>query len=742
MKQESWFPRWSWGAALIAVVFFVWSVGVLDAVKRNRAEADRRAGLIRQLERFHDEAMMLFTSAGPIDLRMRIAVCRTHLAGIKASAAAEPGLDSCLDTMATSLKALDDQGPGKGHLKALFAALDPMLELIRGRNVAIWVEHGRAWESLGALVLASIALLMITATLSWRDTGRRRRAEAHALAARDLVESIRRAQLAYIADPDLPRAFRGLLESLLESTDSRFGFLGEVTVDPDGQSRLTARCLVGLAEADADALFRRVAEAGSPVISRDGSHGTKSFLGLPFRHGEALVGVLVIADRPRGYSRTDIADLEPALTTCSSLIAAHRAENRRVLAEAELRTSKQVAEEANRAKDRFLAVLGHELRTPLTPILAAVTASRDDSEAPTALLELCDMVRRNIEIEVRLIDDLLDVARIGRGMFRMELAVVDAHALIREVMTICRGEVEAAGLRVELSLRAGSHYVEADPARLQQVIWDLVKNAVKFTPAGGTIAVRTRDEREGFDGRAKSPRLVVEVSDTGVGLDPEDLSLIFAPFAQGESSRRGRSGGLGLGLAIGRSVIEAHDGTLRASSPGRDLGATFTIELNTVPAPLNPPSPPLLPAAHQPGPAVPPPAFAAANGRGDGLDILLVEDNKDTLQYLTLLLRQAGHRVRPASTIAGAIEAAAGSIDLVLSDIELPDGNGLDLIRVLHANRPHLPAIAISGFGSDDDARLSFDAGFSDHLTKPVDFRNLTAAIRRVVAQEVAPVVE
>jgi signal transduction histidine kinase/CheY-like chemotaxis protein len=741
MKQETWFPRWSWGAAIIAVVFFVWSLSLLDQIARKRAEADRRAGLIRQVERFRDEAMLLWTAAGPIDWRVRIGGCRTQLAGINAAAVAEPGLEPWLDSLATSLNGLDTEGPGKGHLRALFAALDPITELLRDRNVAIWVDLGRAWDSLGFLVLVTSGLLMVAATRSWRDSGRRRRAEAHALAARDLVESIRRAQLAYIADPDLPRAFRGLLESLLELTNSRFGFVGEVAHNSDGRPSLTARCMVGLAEADADALFRRVAEEGRTVISKDGSHGTKSFLGLPFRHGEALVGVLAIANRPGGYSAVDLADLEPALTTCSSLIAAHRAEDRRAQVEAELRNSKQAAEEANHAKDQFLAVLGHELRTPLTPILAAVTASRDDPSAPPAMLDLCNMVRRNIEIEVRLIDDLLDVARIGRGMLRIELAIVDTHALIREVMTICRGEIEAAGLRVELALRAASHYVEADPARLQQVIWNLVKNAVKFTPAGGTIAIRSRDEPESADGRSKSRRLVVEVSDTGVGLDPEDLSRIFAPFAQGESSRRGRSGGLGLGLAIGRSVIEAHDGTLRASSPGRDLGSTFTIELNTVPAPLNPPTLPPMPV-HQPGPAVPPPAFAAVNGKGDGLDILLVEDNRDTLQYLTLLLRQAGHRVRPAATIAEAIEAAAGSIDLVLSDIELPDGNGLDLIRILHTNRPHLPAIAISGFGSDDDARLSFDAGFSDHLTKPVDFRILTAAIRRVVNRETAPVVE
>jgi len=356
---------------------------------------------------------------------------------------------------------------------------------------------------------------------------------------------------------------------------------------------------------------------------------------------------------------------------------------------------------ANQAKDRFLAVLSHELRTPLTPVLLSVSELLDDPKTPDDFRPALSMIRRQIEIEVRLVDDLLDVTRIAHGKMRLNRETVDAHASIRQCLDDCRGDLDAFQLTVDLS--AAAHHVDADPVRLQQVLWNLLKNAAKFTPAGGTIAIRS-DNQPG-------QRVALSVSDNGIGIAPEDLSRIFHAFEQGDAGRGRRFGGLGLGLAISRSVVEAHGGRLVASSDGRDRGATFTMDLATVPEPIAP----------RPVP-VPTPSIRS-------LKILLVEDQPDILHALTRLLRGRGHFVQPVSRLSEAREAASqGGFDLLLSDIELPDGTGLRLMREMRG----VPGIAFSGFGADEDVRKSREAGFAAHLTKPVDVRTLWATIARV----------
>ena len=233
------------------------------------------------------------------------------------------------------------------------------------------------------------------------------------------------------------------------------------------------------------------------------------------------------------------------------------------------------AEAANRAKDRFLAMLSHELRTPLTPVLLTVSAMLDDPRTPADFRPSLEMFRQNIGLEARLIDDLLDVMRTIRGKMSFHWDVVDAHALIGKALDICRSDIQDKRIRLTLDLAASEHHVRADAGRLQQVWWNLVKNAVKFTPEGGTIALRTRDE----DGR-----LVVEVTDTGIGIEPAALSKIFVAFEQVENTITRRYGGLGLGLAISKAIVEAHGGALTAASAGEGRGATFTVVLATVPA--------------------------------------------------------------------------------------------------------------------------------------------------------------
>jgi PAS domain S-box-containing protein len=376
----------------------------------------------------------------------------------------------------------------------------------------------------------------------------------------------------------------------------------------------------------------------------------------------------------------------------------------------ELEDAKEAAEGASLAKDQFLAVLSHELRTPLTPVLAAVSAMIDDPTTPREYRDILPMIRRNVELEARLIDDLLDITRISQGKLRLATEVVDAHELLEQALEICMTDLRDKGLRLESRLAAAAHHVEADPARLQQAFWNLIKNAVKFTHEGGLLSIRTSDQ---------SGRLVVEVADTGIGIEPEALPRIFNAFDQGEASITRRFGGLGLGLAISRSVVEMLGGRITALSEGRDYGSTFRIELDAV-AP-----PPVAPPAHS--------NHEPAARPDSPLRILLVEDNEDSLRVLARLLRLRGHEVATADTVAAAVGVAeSGDFDLLVSDLGLPDGSGIDVMRHLR-QRSEIPGIVLSGYGMESDQGRTREAGFSAHLIKPIDFAHLESTIRSVV---------
>jgi PAS domain S-box-containing protein len=391
-------------------------------------------------------------------------------------------------------------------------------------------------------------------------------------------------------------------------------------------------------------------------------------------------------------------------------------------AEEELKAAKEAADAANEAKNEFLAVLSHELRTPLTPVLAAVSAMIDDDSTPSDFRPILQMVRRNVELESRLIDDLLDVTRISRGKLQFETQVIDAHELIYQALDICMGDLVDKDLRRQLTLDATQHHVVADPARLQQVFWNLIKNAVKFTPMRGLLMIRSANE---------GGNLIVEVSDTGLGIDPDALPKIFNAFEQGNASITRRFGGLGLGLAISRSVVELLGGKLTAVSEGLDQGSTFRIELPIVklePGPLPSETNGLEPRKLDKDRKSP------SEGAQTPLHILLVEDSKDSLDVLTRLLRRRGHKVAPARCVAEALEVAGSdSFDLLISDLGLPDGSGIDVIQGFRVHTD-APAIVLSGFGMESDLRRTREAGFAMHLIKPVDLAQLEAAIRSVVA--------
>jgi len=381
------------------------------------------------------------------------------------------------------------------------------------------------------------------------------------------------------------------------------------------------------------------------------------------------------------------------------------------------------ADRANQAKDRFLAILSHELRTPLTPIVYAVSSLQHaiagegpkrralDATLPKAL----EMIRRNIALETKLIDDLLDINRVVRGKLKLQTGIVDMHAKVNDTLMMVESDARGKGITIAAALDAGRHYLTADGARMHQVLWNLIKNAIKFTPPGGRIEVRTWNDRDDF---------VLSCTDTGIGIPAEALSRIFAPFEQGSDDTTRRFGGLGLGLAITRSLVEAHGGAIVAASGGRGRGAVFTIH---VPAAIAAPS------------EARPSHFARGDGEPKSLRILLVEDHEDTSHALHEALSAHGHIVDVEHDVAAALRAAvAGSHDLLISDIGLPDGSGVDLVKQI-SPRPRLGAIALSGFGMDEDVRRSLKAGFDRHLTKPIDYDHLEEVIADVARRGAAP---
>ena len=450
-----------------------------------------------------------------------------------------------------------------------------------------------------------------------------------------------------------------------------------------------------------EALFAAEAERNSIEQS-----GLSALIVVPISARGRVLGVITLMylteDRPCGEN-------ELALAEELGQRAALALENAQLYKAAQKALSE--AERANHAKDRFLAMLSHELRTPLTPVLTSILEVESEEHISPEVRDSLQVIRRNVELEARLIDDLLDLTRISKGKLQLSLEYVDAHVLLRSALDICQSEIKNKKLRVETELDATKVNLRADPARLQQIFWNLIKNAVKFTPKRGQLTLRTSDEVDG--------RLRVSITDTGIGIDSETLPKVFNAFEQGE---RSGTGGLGLGLAITKALVETHGGQITAESAGEGRGATFTASFPLA----EPASPATTRNVSLPG------------GARKSMRILLVEDHEDTNRSLTNLLRRRGYQVQSADSISSALECAAnGSFDLLISDIGLPDGTGIELMERLGTEHS-LAGIALTGFGMEDDIRRSRDVGFSEHLVKPVDLNKLDAVIQKLALSRVA----
>ena len=369
------------------------------------------------------------------------------------------------------------------------------------------------------------------------------------------------------------------------------------------------------------------------------------------------------------------------------------------------------AQAASAAKDQFLAILSHELRTPLTPIFAILATIGRYPDLPETIRSDLLVISRNLQLEARLIDDLLDLTRINKGKILLLREIVDVHELIRSVRQLCQVAIDTQQVWFEMRLEAPRYHVLGDAGRLQQVFWNLLSNAIKFTPAGGTIVLGTSV--------VGGTKFRVRLTDSGRGIVSDSLESIFEPFEQGDLAVPPQFGGLGLGLAIAKAIVDAHEGQIRAESSGSGSGATFTVTL------------PLAETQQILNAEPPRPEPLAAN---KAVRILLVDDHEDTLEFMSRFLTLCGHEVVTASNYGEAVSVGQKrKFDLVISDIGLPDGNGYELMHVLQALSP-IKGIALSGYGMKADVDRSEAAGFSAHLTKPCDLSVLNVTIEKILS--------
>ncbi len=402
------------------------------------------------------------------------------------------------------------------------------------------------------------------------------------------------------------------------------------------------------------------------------------------------------------YSQVQLLDNKPV-----GRVWSFRDITERKRAEENLEAAKVAAEQANQAKDDFLASLSHELRTPLMPAMIAASYLSENEKLAPELREDVMAILRNVQLEAQLIDDLLDVTRITHGKIEVHHEVVDVHGLLENAHQIVKSDITAKAIDFAVDLQAANHHIWADPVRIQQVFWNLMNNAVKFTPENGRIRVHSYN---------KGNQFVFEISDTGIGVEPERQASIFEPFHQGERSITRRFGGLGLGLTISRTLLDLHGGTITVESAGQNKGTTFRIFLDLLREPV-----------------------AVQGGGTNGLvtpvrtlRLLLVDDHADTRSVLSRLLVKSGHEVATADSAQKALEILDGrTFDALISDIGLPEMSGYELVRQAKQGQS-LKGIALSGLGMDEDLRRSLEAGFDHHLTKPINFQELQSILGKI----------
>jgi PAS domain S-box-containing protein len=425
--------------------------------------------------------------------------------------------------------------------------------------------------------------------------------------------------------------------------------------------------------------------------------GHHAVLAVPLEAKGEIIGAISTAHREvRAFAQTEI-DLLQAFADQAALAM------RNVQLLAREQAARAEAEAANQAKDEFLALLAHELRNPLAPIVTAAALLRRRGTAPTVVEQSAAIIERQAKNLARLMDDLLDVSRITRGRIALRCETVSVADAVTSALAATRPLVEERQHTVTVGVPDAAVYVEADPARLEQIIVNLVNNAAKYTPPGGHIDVRVSIEGD---------EAVLRIRDTGIGIPGEMLPHVFDPFVQGDQSLAHTSGGLGLGLTLVHRLVELHGGRAEAHSDGAGRGSELTVRL--------PRSPQRTAATPAPPPDRCPPSR-----------VLVIEDNGDARQTLRALLEHEGHRVEEAADgPTGVMRADATRPDIVLIDIGLPGMSGHDVARRIRATQGAAPILlAVTGYGQLEDQRQSSEAGFDGHLTKPVFADHLSTVL-------------
>jgi signal transduction histidine kinase len=467
----------------------------------------------------------------------------------------------------------------------------------------------------------------------------------------------------------------------------------------------------------APVIVNEVQNSGEEKAVRLRGLGARAYASYPLRIGPRLFGTFSFVSLFRDRFSPD--DLAMIGTLCDLVSAT--TDRKRLLAEAS--AARETAEKANAAKDDFLAALSHELRTPLNPVLLLSTAAASDPHVPAELRTYFEIIARNALLEARLIDDLLDSTRIARGKLVLEKSPHFVNEIVSDAIANVHSEFEGKHLAMKIDLDPSNPIVDGDAVRLQQIVWNVLKNALKFTPDDGSVSIKT----SAVNGRET---VRIEISDTGEGMTPAELKRIFEAFEQGDHAGRRSSkkfGGLGLGLAIARSLVELHSGSIQAASDGIGLGSRFVIELplHTTATDVRRGSAPEMGEGDTTSVAT----------RCEGLRILLVEDHTPTRIALAHLLTKRKYVVSTAANLADARELGSAQVfDLLITDIGLPDGSGYDLMSEL-SQLKKLKGIAMTGYGMEEDLQRSVEAGFSAHLTKPVKMQLLEKAIGDAVAR-------
>jgi signal transduction histidine kinase/ActR/RegA family two-component response regulator len=433
----------------------------------------------------------------------------------------------------------------------------------------------------------------------------------------------------------------------------------------------------------------------APLVGRDGHN----------------IGLIQLSDKYVG----EFTPSDESILIQLAQMASVAVENARLYeAEQQARSTAEAArgeaQAANRVKDEFLAVLSHELRSPLNPILGWSKLLQNGKLDEAKTRQALSTIERNAKLQSQLIEDLLDVSRILQGKLSLNASPVNLTTLVRAAIDTVRLAAEAKSIQIETIFAPNMGCISGDATRLQQVVWNLVSNAVKFTPTGGRVEVRLEQVGD---------RAQLVVSDNGKGISLEFLPYVFDYFRQADSATTRKFGGLGLGLAIVRYLVELHGGTVRADSPGVGLGATFTVKL-----PLMPIQPEIARQEQS----------AESSLNLQGIHVLVVDDDRDTREFVAFVLEQAGARVDAAACAGEGFAALTQSKpDILVSDIGMPDIDGYMLLRQIRALSPEqggqIEAIALTAYAGESDRDLALRSGFQQHLAKPIEPDKLIKAI-------------